>query len=234
MSEPPHDGDSAVRLGARAAQHIRRLIFDGQLRPGDRVPQDQIAAELGMSRIPVREALVALEGEGWVSPELNRGVFVNALDEQVVRDQFALFGLLYSLAAERVIDHGDPRVIAELSQIRRRLAATDDPTDIDRLVYQFHSTVVDAARSDRLKAVLRGMSALVPGSFFSVVGAAADVERRGIRALLAALKRGDAEAAAATYRRMMHEIGEVVVRVFRDRGLFDGSRVGARASDRAV
>ena len=217
----PQDGFVAASSGERAAAYIRKLIFDGDLRPGDRVPQDQIASVLGMSKIPVREALVALEREGWVSIELNRGVFVNLFDEQVVQDQFALFGLLYGLAAERAVGQGDPALIADLTRIQTLLAATNDPVEIDRLVIEFHSTVVEAARSVRLKAVLRGMSALVPGSFFSVVGAAADVERRGIRALLRAMKRKDAEAASGAYRKMMEEIGEVVVRVFQERGLFD-------------
>jgi DNA-binding GntR family transcriptional regulator len=217
--------------GERAAAHIRRLIFDGELRPGDRVPQDQIAAELGMSKIPVREALVALEREGWVTLELNRGVFVNVLDEQVVRDQFELFGLLYGFAAERAIGHRDPALIPELTRIQMLLDATDDPVEVDRLVYAFHSTVVDAAHSPRLKAVLRGMSALVPGSFFSIVGAAADVERRGIYSLLRAMKRGYPAAAATSYQKMMYEIGDVVVTVFRDRGLFDQSTSALASGD---
>lgn len=226
----PQDGFVAASSGERAAAYIRKLIFDGELRPGDRVPQDQIAGVLGMSKIPVREALVALEREGWVSIELNRGVFVNLFDEQVVRDQFALFGLLYGLAAERAVGQNDPALIANLTQIQTLLAATEDPVEIDRLVIEFHSTVVEAANSARLKAVLRGMSALIPGSFFSVVGAAADVERRGIRTLLKAMKRNDAEAATGAYRKMMQEIGDVVVRVFQERGLFDQTAVITRAS----
>jgi DNA-binding GntR family transcriptional regulator len=56
--------------GEEAAIHIRRMIFDGELRPGERVPQDEIALALGISRIPHREALVALEHQGWVTNEL--------------------------------------------------------------------------------------------------------------------------------------------------------------------
>ncbi len=55
--------------GDEAARFIRRAIFDGTLRPGARVPQDQVAEALGISRIPVREALIALEREGWVTIE---------------------------------------------------------------------------------------------------------------------------------------------------------------------
>ncbi|HUS60753.1 MAG TPA: GntR family transcriptional regulator, partial [Acidimicrobiales bacterium] len=47
--------------GAHAADYIRRLIFEGELRQGERVPQDEIADALSLSRIPVREGLIALE-----------------------------------------------------------------------------------------------------------------------------------------------------------------------------
>src|SRR5262249_27112791 len=53
--------------GEQVRLYVRRLIFDGVLKPGQRVPQDAIAQTLGVSRIPVREALIALEREGWTT-----------------------------------------------------------------------------------------------------------------------------------------------------------------------
>ena len=84
--------------GNQAAEYIRRLIFEGELKPGQRVPQDDIAEALSLSRIPVREGLIALEREGWVTIELNRGAFVNALDTDAIRDTYELFGLIYGFA----------------------------------------------------------------------------------------------------------------------------------------
>ena len=88
IGSPLAKGIDTTRLssGDQAALYIRRLIFDGDLRPGTRVPQDEIAQTLGVSRIPVREALIALEREGWVTIELHRGAFINALDEDAVRE----------------------------------------------------------------------------------------------------------------------------------------------------
>src|ERR1039458_4203647 len=68
--------------GQYIASHIRRLIFEGELRAGMRVPQDAIANDLGVSRIPVREALIVLRSEGWVTNEMHRGAFIRALDEE--------------------------------------------------------------------------------------------------------------------------------------------------------
>src|SRR5947209_10509671 len=81
--------------GEQAALYIRQLIFNGVLRPGQRVPQDDIATALGVSRIPLREALIALEREGWVTIEIHRGAFVNAVSPETINDHFDLVGLLY-------------------------------------------------------------------------------------------------------------------------------------------
>src|SRR5262245_48670670 len=58
------------------SDYIRERIFTGDYPPYSRIPQDEVAAAVGMSRIPVREALVSLEAEGYVSMPTNRGAFV--------------------------------------------------------------------------------------------------------------------------------------------------------------
>ena len=105
--------------GEQAAAYIRRLIFDGQLHEGMRLPQDAVAKAVGVSRIPIREAIIALEREGWVTTKLHRGTFVNAFDEQIIRDHFELFGLVYGLAARRAAQRQDPETVARLAELRQ-------------------------------------------------------------------------------------------------------------------
>src|SRR3954470_3573238 len=114
--------------GDEAALLIRRMIFDGELRAGDRVPQDDVAAMLGISRIPVREALIALEREGWVTIEMNRGAFVNALDARSVRDNYELFGLVYGFAAERALDRSGAEFVETLRELKAA-STTKDPLE---------------------------------------------------------------------------------------------------------
>src|SRR5690242_10084762 len=109
----------------QAARYIRRLIFDGYLRPHDRVAQDATANVLGISRIPVREALIALEREGWVTIEPHRGAFVNELDEAAVRDHFELYGLTFGLAARRSIERDADGLLTAIEPLVHE-AATED------------------------------------------------------------------------------------------------------------
>ena len=214
--------DHPVRrsTGEHAAVYIRRLIFDGRLRPGERIPQEQIAQALGVSRIPVREALIALEREGWVTIEMHRGAFVNALDEQAARDTYELFGLVYGFAVRRAIGRGSTGLGAQLDDIVHRLTGTADPQEMNRLAIAFHAAIVDAAASPRIKAVLRAMSGLVPGNFFELVPGAIGVERKGLAAIAKAVAENDADKATASYDRMMHRQGALVVSLFAERGLF--------------
>ena len=217
--------NSIVRTssGEQVALHVRRRIFDGDLPPGTRVPQDEIAQELGVSRIPVREALIALEREGWVTIELHRGAFVNALDEGAIHDNYELFGMIYGFAAERAVARSDAEFVERLTAIQGKVAKTDDPQQLRDLSIAFHRTVVEAAASPRIAVVLRAMSTLVPGNFFELVPGAAGIEKTGFAAILRALRRADGEKTAAEYQKMMRRIGDQVARLFKDRGLLGPS-----------
>jgi DNA-binding GntR family transcriptional regulator len=71
-----------------AADEIRTAILDGKLLPGSRIAQDQLAAQLGVSRLPIRQALLVLEGEGLVLLDHNRGASVAPLDIKFISDVF--------------------------------------------------------------------------------------------------------------------------------------------------
>jgi len=225
MSAPPPPDATVIRrsTGEQAALYIRRLIFDGVLRPGARVQQDEIAETLGISRIPIREALIALEREGWVTIKIHRGAFISAMDAQTVRDHYELYGIIYGFAARRAFGHDDDELIKRLTAIEALMASSDDPVSMGHLSVDFHGAVVEAARSPRIKVVLRAMSGLVPGDFFSEVPDAIDVQKRGTAAILRAGRRGDGDRAAEEYLRVMRRVGDKVVQVFDQRGLFDTS-----------
>src|SRR3954462_2819566 len=94
--------------GDLVAIHVRSLIFNGMLRQGDRVHQDDIARQLGVSRIPVREAIIALDREGRLTITPNRGAFGHGLDEDALPDHYELLGVVYGLAARRAVSRATP------------------------------------------------------------------------------------------------------------------------------
>jgi DNA-binding GntR family transcriptional regulator len=225
----PRDAPRRRSSGSQVSEYIRQLIFEGVLHPGDRVPQDAIAEALSVSRIPVREGLIALEREGWVTIELNRGAFVNALDADAVRDSYELLGLVYGFATRRAMARDGDRLLDQLTEIERGLrAATGDPETFGDLTFRFHSTIVEASHSPRIKVMLRSTTGLVSGNFFEQIPGSIGVERRGSAAIVRALRKGDVDRAVEEYQSMLKRQGDLVVRVFKARGLFSPPEDTAR------
>jgi DNA-binding GntR family transcriptional regulator len=219
---PPGAGQSRVSSGEQVRQYVLRLIFDGVLRQGQRLPQDAIANALGVSRIPVREALIALEREGWVTIVKHHGVFVNPLDERAVHDHYELYGMFYGFAVRRATERrGGAELAKSLAPVQKRIAnAGDDVDEMFHATLAFHGVVVNAAQSPRVAGLLRVMTGIVPGNFFELVPGTAAIEKQGTAAILREVRRGDAERAAAKYAAMLRKQGDLVVDLFRRKGLF--------------
>lgn len=219
----PGQGLSRMSSGEQVRLYVRRLIFDGVLRQGQRVPQDAIAQTLGVSRIPVREALIALEREGWMTIIPHRGVFVNALDESSVRDHYELYGLFYGFAVRRAVERQGAELAERLAPLQRQINECEDFGQLHELTLDFHRLVVEAANSPRLRSMLRQMTGIVPGNFFELVPGADRVEREGTAAIVRAIQKGDATLAEEEYARMLREQGDLVIELFRGRGMFEGT-----------
>jgi DNA-binding GntR family transcriptional regulator len=224
MLPRPGEDFSRVSSGEQVRLYVRRRIFDGVLKQGQRVPQDAIAKTLGVSRIPVREALIALEREGWITIVPHRGAFVNRIDESAVRDHYELFGLIYGFAVRRATERQGEALARLLPPIQKRItAAGEDADEMFSATMAFHRTVVAGANSPRLRSLLRQATSIVPGNFFELVPGSGKVEKQGTAAILRAVKRQDAEGAAQAYAEMMRKQGDLVVSLFRAKGIFEAA-----------
>ncbi|WP_211247626.1 GntR family transcriptional regulator [Cryptosporangium arvum] len=213
-------GLSRPTSAQQVAAHIRRMIFDQRLRAGERVPQDEIAAELRVSRVPVREAVIALDREGWVTSRPHLGAFVNGLDENSVRDHYELLGLMYGLAARRAVERGTEEGIAALAETAKELQATNDADAFAALNTTFLRQVLVLASSRRISAVARVITTnIVPGNFFAQVPGVIRIHKRGMRAIVKALKAGDGTGAEAAFVDLLRAETDSVVSLLEQRGL---------------
>ena len=93
-----------ISLREQVADEIRTAIIEGRLKPNDHIPEIALTEQLGVSRTPVREALILLEREALVVSAPNRGCFVRAFNEDDVQDIFTMRTTLENFAAELIID----------------------------------------------------------------------------------------------------------------------------------
>jgi len=213
--------------GELVADHLRREIFAGRLAPGDRIPQEEVATALGVSRIPVREALVILENEGRVRMEHHRGGFVLPMDADSVSDNAEIFGMVYGLVARRAAERRTPELDAKLAALAEQLAEATAPGDIWRLAEAYLDTVMEIGTAPRLARVLRRMRTLAVDNLFEVVPDTLEITRTGTIALIEAIRAGDAAGAEAEQMDMQRRSADLVVEAFRERGILgpeDGER----------
>jgi DNA-binding GntR family transcriptional regulator len=218
--------------GDLVAAHIRRLVVEGAYRPGERVRQDEIATELGVSRIPVREAIIALEREGWVTVEPHRGAFVNGIDADYVRDHFELHAGILGVSARRVHERSDEADRAAVAEAAAAVAACE-MTDVDAFnvaVYGWVDAMEAAAHAPRLSSMTRVMANIVPGNFFATVPDSVPVQRRAVAEITDAVVAGDAERAAAGYADLLRRHGALLIALLDSRGVFTGPAMPAASA----
>ena len=187
-------------LRDRIHDRLRSAILSGELAPGTPVIEAELAARLGASRTPIREALRRLESAGLLEPRGLRGSVVRALDADEIDCLFEIREALESLAARRAARTCGP---AELRRLERHVAgmraAFDDPNEMERQDTAFHDVIVAAAGGERLKRLLSEIrQELITHRFLSL----SDPDRRAQtisehEAILAALRARDEQGAAA-------------------------------------
>jgi DNA-binding GntR family transcriptional regulator len=134
----PYNSASGERLGERHVAlrdqvlvELRRRIVDAQYLPGERLTEDRLAEDFGVSRNPVREALRVIEAEGFVEMQPRRGAVVSSPSATSMRDMFAVRALLEPMAARLAADRARPE---DLRGLRQLLEDARDATERGDLV----------------------------------------------------------------------------------------------------
>lgn len=148
---------TAVSRRQQVLDAVRRGIIDGSLTPGEQLKQDQLASELGVSPVPVREALRQLESEGLVEHRPNRGVFVSDISlEELYGVLLPVRLTLESYAAEQLLGQlpeDDGAELTRLIEVMRRGAADGDLVAINEADLSFHEHLVLASEAPHDPAV---------------------------------------------------------------------------------
>jgi DNA-binding GntR family transcriptional regulator len=149
----------------RAARELRDRILTGRLQPGIRLDLDEITREFGISRTPVREALLALSYEGLVTVTPRSGITVHGITPEDAVDNFAVLATLAGKAAEWATTR---MTKAELEHLHELAGAVAHAEDIVAANWRFHRAVNLAAGSRRLMVYLRQAVRVVPASYFEL------------------------------------------------------------------
>ncbi|HEX6368382.1 MAG TPA: GntR family transcriptional regulator [Longimicrobium sp.] len=165
--------DAAGTSGARRDRAITRVplrdqvhhaivdrILRDELRPGARISDTALARELGVSRTPIREALLRLEREGFLEADIGRGFFVKPLSVREVREAYPVLWTLEVLAL-RGTGAPTPERRAEMNRINAALEGEDDPERRIDLDGEWHRTLLEPCGNEYLMSLIAGLKSVI-------------------------------------------------------------------------
>jgi DNA-binding GntR family transcriptional regulator len=199
--------------------HVVNLILTGKLRSGDRVDRNEIAHELGVSRVPIQEAVVQLEHDGILSTQYHRGAFVELFDESVVREHHEIYGMLSGVASARAAEAQNPEHLRQLDSFLSSMRANVDSRAFQEAAWQFRVLINEEYSGPRLLAVIRGSQSFMPRAFWMAYVNNHHDLLPFYEAELDALHRGDAEAARVANRGRADTMGRIMLSELVRRGI---------------
>jgi DNA-binding GntR family transcriptional regulator len=217
----PRREESARSSAEHAATYIRRLIFERSLPAGSRIPQDEIAEKLGMTRMPVREALLILRHEGRIRIEKNRGAFVVSISEQSARDACELTSRMHGFAFERALERSDRAFFDRLVGLNEQLQAADDLVDFYHRWDDFLDLIATFGIGDRLASFLRDMRRLGPDTLYEQAPELAPIIKSGAGRIVGGFEGHDLDAVLSSGHRCFNAIIDHLAPSLRNVGVIE-------------
>jgi DNA-binding GntR family transcriptional regulator len=191
--------------------HVVNLVLTGKLRSGDRLDRNEIAEDLGLSRVPVQEAVVELEHSGVVSTRYHRGAFVERFDESVVREHHEIYGVLNGIPSARAATSHGQKLIDELRTTVTALHGSIESRAFHEHTWRYRKTINDDYAGPRLQAAIRASQTFMPRTFWSAYFGSHEELLPFYVAETAAIDDGDADAARAACAGRAEVMGRIML-----------------------
>ncbi len=133
---------------------LRQAIVDHELEPGRRISEDELAAQMGVSRGPIREDIARLERAGFITLERHRGARVASWSEQDIDEIYSMRSVLEGLAIEWACKNATVADLAAMDEVLIRYSKLTDkqrtPKEVSKIDLEFHSALFASAHNERL------------------------------------------------------------------------------------
>lgn len=209
-----------VKEKDQVVAHILDMLLSGRLRSGDRVDRNEITVALGLSRVPVQEALVQLEHDGILVTQYHRGAFVQRFDADVLREHHEVHALLVGAAFARAAADRRPAILALLDDTVQ--AVRDSPSQIAFLanIDRYRGILVDTYAGPRLQAAIKASRSFMPGEFWLTYPPAREVLQPFVEDQIAAVRAGQPDRARRTTLDCLDAMADHFIEDLYKRGVF--------------
>ncbi len=211
-------------MSDQVTESLRSMILVGDLRSGDQVTQEKLAEDLGVSTMPVREALLRLAHEGFVQGGRGRSFRIAPTTREDIQDIYWVHAMLAGELTARACDRMSADDLEQLSRVHDRwLAAVSagNVSGLERENFEFHRLINKAAQSPKLLMLLRNTLRLIPEHFYSLLQDWATTSTRDHERILRALRKRDAEAVRKASSGHVQQAGKMLIEYFNEQGYWD-------------
>lgn len=217
-------GPKRTQLPEEVATYVRELIMSGAVRPGEFLRMERIAEAVGVSNTPVREGLLALRSEGFVTLAPRRGFVVAPFTRQDIRDLFWAQAQLGGELAARAAKNMPPERLARLQKCIDDFEIaipSGDKEEIAEIGHLFHREINLAADSRRLALLQGAVVSHLPNRFYAMIEGQIAATRTEHPELLAVFAKGDARKARTVMERHIFDGADRLIETLELQGLWD-------------
>jgi DNA-binding GntR family transcriptional regulator len=198
-------------LHLKVCRVLREAILRGDFQPGQRLVQADLADAIGVSRMPVREALRILESEGLITIEPHRGAVVKSLTPEDIEEIYELRSQLEKMAVEQSVKRMKHEDIRELEQVVLSMAQSDDVDEFVEANIRFHRLLVKRCPWDRLLTFIETLWNGFPQQTPHLIAGQMDVSNEEHHAIFEAVKAKNASVAADLVSAHIRRTGQALV-----------------------
>jgi DNA-binding GntR family transcriptional regulator len=221
MSFPPDTDLGYVNKRDLVAAFIRESISREEFVRGQRLRQQQLAQQLGVSPTPIREALRLLESQGLVVYEPNKGVRVASISVKDVEEVYALRRILESYATMLAVANLTADELQRLETLQlemEELKSAGKLRPLQKLNDEFHAILYNAANNRRLHQMITNLWGQYRGDSLWLISEVAEQFIRDHRSILAAVRSGEGKLAGERQDQHIARAGEYVIKHIRQQG----------------
>ncbi len=148
---------TAETLPSKIYRILREAIIKGQLQPGERLVQDDLAKTLNVSRMPIREAIKQLAAEGYVTVEPHKGAVVKQFTIHELEEIYFLRAKFEPMAAAESLKLMSPQLVIQLRELNEKMKKTDDTDEYVQLNIQFHHLLIKDCPWGKLNSIIENL-----------------------------------------------------------------------------
>lgn len=206
-----------LQIGNREMLHnkvcsvLRKAILKGEFKPGERLVQTELAERIGVSRMPIREALRTLELEGLIKIEPHKGAVVRAISKEEIKETYELRSMLEPLALEKSIPNLTTNDLELLKNLQQEMILSTGDTYIEKNK-KFHRFLLSRCQSPKLLGLIDTISHGVALDTPEIVPGQIEKSDKEHKHILEAVIEGDGTKAAELLTKHIKRSGTALLK----------------------